>query len=170
MVIQRNLVSIAALLAVLGLAACGGDEPLQGRGYQPPSEVTSTRTIPLTVPPDYGVRPSGDEDTVVAGGTVVDQATTVVDVMPLNLTLGEQILLTRAGTMDADPTVRASLNRENALLVGQPLFVQELLFGSHPTGGVVDLSQGGDVEPDVFIAQPSDDSNWFDDTWDSLGQ
>jgi len=170
MVIQRNLSAMVALFAILGLAACGGDEPLQGRGYQPPSNVTSTWTIPLTVPPDYGVRPSGEEDIVVAGGTVIDQLGTIVEVTPFNVTLGEQILLTKAGVQNADPTVRALLNRENSLLVGQPLFVEELLFGSYPPGGTVDLSQGGDVEPNVVIEQPGDESNWFDDTWASLGQ
>ncbi|MGY8995620.1 MAG: DUF3035 domain-containing protein [Alphaproteobacteria bacterium] len=179
----QQLTCLAAAGALLVLAGCSGSEPLVGIGNQPFSQVTVQRTIPLTVPPGYGERPDGTEAEVVAGGTVIDQQeTNTLAVAVLNATMGEQLLLERSGALEADPLVRAKLNRENALLVGQPEFVDELLFGSFATGGAVEVIEGtyevSDVEieqgtqagSDIVIEQNSDETSWFDDAWDSLGQ
>lgn len=181
MVTQQRLICLVAGCGTLLLAACSGDEPLAGIGNQPYSQVTVQRTIPLTIPPGYGERPDGSEEAeVVAGGTVIDQRETdTLTVAALNATMGEQLLLQRSGALEADPLVRAKLNRENALLVGQPEFVDELLFGSFPTGGTgdviqsdydVEIDQGTEAASDILIEQDDDDSSWFDDAWDSLGQ
>ena len=160
--------AMAAAL-ILALAACGGNEPLQGRGYKPPSEVTSTRAVSLIVPPDYGLRPDPDSAEVVAGATVIDQQEPeTLQISSLNTTLGEELLMARAGVLEADPTIRGTLNRENALLVGQPLFVEELLFGSFPAGGAVEMEQGDEVVPEVLIETP-DEPGWFEEAWESLG-
>ncbi len=165
------LMSLATLGCVLFLAGCGGDESLAGVGTMPESQVVTQRTIPLTIPPDFGVRPDGAEVEVAAGGTVIDQQeTNTLTVAALNATMGEQLLLERSGALKADPLVRAKLNRENALLVGLPIFVEELLFGTFPSGGAVDLEQGSEVVSDVVIEQDVEESIWFDDAWDSLGQ
>jgi len=165
-----RVVPLAAALALaLPLWACGGGETLQGRGYQPPSEVTSSRAVSLIVPPGYGIRPDPDSDEVVAGGTVIDQQEPdELEIATLTTTMGEEMLMVRAGVMEADPTIRATLNRENALLVGQPQFVEELLFGSYPSGGAVELEQGDEVVPDVIIETP-DEPGWLEEAWDSLG-
>ena len=183
MVNPQCLTCLAAAGALLVLAGCGGSEILAGIGNQPNSQVTVQRTIPLTVPPGYGERPDGTEAEGGAGGTVIDQwETSSFTVAVLNATMGEQLLLERSGALQADPLVRAKLNRENALLVGQPELVDELLFGSFSTGGVVEVIEGSyevsDVEIeqstqsglDIVIEQDSDESSWFDDAWDSLGQ
>jgi len=115
------------------------------------------RTIPLTVPPDYGVRPTG-----VSSNIVDEREETVVQTLPLDMTVGEQVLLTRAGVLDADPTIRQTLSRENALLTDDPALVEALLFGSYPSAD--------EVTPDVVIVQPEDESDWFDEVWDSLGE
>jgi hypothetical protein len=172
---MRNTVFPAIFGMVAGallLAGCGGDEPLTGVGNMPESQVVTQRTIPLTVPPEFGLRPDGTEAEVVAGGTVIDQQeTTTLTVATLNATMGEQLLLERSGALNADPLVRAKLNRENALLVGQSAFVEELLFGSFPSGGAaVDLEQGSEIASDVVIEQDVEDSSWIEDAWDSLGQ
>ncbi|MBN34374.1 MAG: hypothetical protein CMM46_06280 [Rhodospirillaceae bacterium] len=161
--------AVAAAALTLALAACGGAEPLQGRGYQPPSEVTSSRAVSLIVPPGYGLRPDAESAEVVAGITVIDQQEPeTLQISSLNTTLGEELLMTWAGVLEADPTIRATLNRENALLVGQPLFVEELLFGSYPAAGAIELEQGDEVVPEVLIETP-DEPGWFEKAWESLG-
>ncbi len=124
------------------LAACGGDG-LPGRGYLPPSAVTATGGVPLTVPPGYGLVP-GDE----AG----ESAPAAPGATP-----GERALLSRAGA--ADPAIRALLNRENALLAGDDPLVEELLFGDLPP----------DDGEAVAIETLDGEAGWLGDAWESLG-
>lgn len=158
------------LTALLGasfatLAACGSDNELPGRGYMPPSDVTASRTVPLTVPPDFGLRPDSEKQaesrTVILADTV---AGSTVDVAALDATLGEQDLLVKAGVLNANPTIRQLLNRENAMLIGNDALVDTLLFGNHPTGSGVEVTEGPEVGPDVAIEQstPVDDDSWVD--------
>ncbi len=53
------LARVAALTTVLGLAACGGDELSRtiGLSRDAPDEFTVTTRAPLSMPPDYTLRP-----------------------------------------------------------------------------------------------------------------
>lgn len=163
--VSRALVPVAPALAValVLLGACGSIHKQEGRGYMPPSEVTASRAIPLTVPPEYGQRPesaSQAESTVIADETVAAQ----IDVAMLDATMAEQNLLVRAGALDASPGIRRSLNHDNALLAGDPALVDVLLFGNHPGGGAVEIEEGPEIGSDVAIEQgtPIEDDSWFD--------
>ena len=144
----------AAVLAGL-LTACGGDG-LPGRGYLPPSTVTATGDVPLTVPPGYGLKPEGGE----ASGAIERGAPRPAAV--LGTTAGEQALLSRAGAAAANPAIRATLNRENALLVGDEALVERLLFGAVPPAG-------GEAPTEIAIEAPDGEASWLDDAWESLG-
>lgn len=142
----RWLRTVLPALAV-SLAACGGDG-LAGRGYLPPSAVTATGGVPLTVPPGYGLAP-GDEAATGEGAPAA----------PPDATPGERALLSRAGAAAADPAIRALLNRENALLAGGDPLVEELLFGDLPP----------DDGEAVAIEALDGEAGWLDDAWESLG-
>lgn len=146
-------VAVLAVLAGL-LTACGGDG-LPGRGYLPPSTVMATGGVPLTVPPGYGLKPeSGEASGAIAAGASGPAAP--------GATAGEQALLSRAGAAAADAAIRATLNRENALLVGDEALVERLLFGAVPPAG-------GEALAEIAIEAPDGEANWPDDTWESLG-
>lgn len=150
-------------LALLALAACSSGNEQSGRGYMPMSDVTTSRAMPLTVPPDYGARPESTkqaESTVIADETVGSE----IDITTLDATAGEQSLLMRAGVLDANPAIRQTLNHENALLTGPPDLVEALLFGNYASGGTVELAEGPDVGEDVAIEQgtPIEDETWLD--------
>ena len=153
------------VVAIATLTACGSSNELPGRGYMPPSDVTTSRTVPLTVPPDFGLRPESEKQaesrTVIMADTVTGSA---VDVAALDATLGEQALLVNAGVLNANPAIRQQLNRENALLIGDPALVDALLFGNYPTSSGVEVTEGPEVGPDVAIEQgtPIDDGSWID--------
>ena len=158
-----SLSSSALVLCLLLLGACGNSNEQAGRGYMPASEVTRSRAVPLTVPPDFGARPESAkqaESTVIADETVGSE----IDITTLNATMGEQSLLIRAGVLEANPAIRQTLNHENALLTGPPALVDALLFGNYPSGGSVELAEGPDVGEDVAIEQgtPIDDDTWLD--------
>lgn len=160
---------LLAACAALALAACGNDNERAGRGYMPPSEVTVTRTMPLTVPPDFGMRPEAP-DQQGADGTVIASAAqpATIDIAMIEATPAEQQLMARAGVGSANANIRRVLNRDNALLTDDPALVDLLLFGSFPrsvsgaTG--VAIEDGGDVGPDVAIEQgrPVEDGTWVD--------
>lgn len=170
----RLALSLAA--AALLLAACNGGDELAGRGYLPPSEVTRSQAVPLTVPPDFGLRPTDTAEHTETGGTVIASAEqpATVEVAELDATLGEQQLMVSAGVLDANPNIRRILNRENALLVGDPLLVDTLLFGSFPQAvagegttqetPAIEIEEGQDIAPDVAIEQgePVEDGTWVD--------
>ena len=153
----------ASGLAAALLAGCG-DGTLPGQGHQPPSEITVARAIPLTAPPDHGLRPGDVEEPSADGVTVIDRRDEeAVDVAPAGATPGERALLARAGAAEADASIRETLNRENALLVGRPELVEALLFGAHPSGG-----EAG--EAGVTIERSDDEPGWFDEFWGDLGR
>jgi len=151
------------VLSLFLLAACGSTHEQEGRGYMPPSEVTRSRAIPLTVPPDFGERPESTkqtESTIIADEAVGSE----IDMTTLDATLGEQNLLVRAGVLDANPGIRRALNHDNAILAGDPALVDALLFGNYPSGGAVEMQEGPEVGSDVAIEQgtPIEDDSWFD--------
>ena len=166
--------------AALLLAACGNDNELPGRGYLPPSEVTRSQAVPLTVPPDFGLRPDDNLEHTASGGTIVAtvEEPTTVEVAELDATVGEQQLMVSAGVLEANPNIRRILNRENALLVGDPVLVDTLLFGSFPKSvagesttqetPAIEIEEGQEVAPDVAIEQgePVEDGTWVDSVID----
>ena len=162
----RGLASCALLAALL--AACGGSEELEGRGYLPPSEVTAARTVPLTVPPDYGLRPEAPEP-AEGGMTVIgaEQQPTGIEVAALDVTPGEQTLMMKAGVPRANPKIRSLLQRENAIFAGDPAFVEELLYGDFPEAGSVTVEEGPDVAADIVIEQQEiEEEGWLDGVMD----
>lgn len=173
--------SVLPLIATaLLLAACGNDTELPGRGYLPPSEVTRSQAVPLTVPPGFGLRPGDTAEHTASGGTIVASAEqpATVEVAALDATVGEQQLMVSAGVLEANPNIRRILNRENALLVGDPVLVDTLLFGSFPKSvsgesttqetPAIEIEEGQDVAPDVAIEQsePVEDGTWVDSVID----
>ena len=152
-----------ALLLAGTLAACGSSNELPGRGYMPPSDVTVSRTMPLTVPPDFGLRPEAAIPVAEGGVTVLEEQAAVeqIDIAVLDASMAEQSLLLQAGVLGADPVIRRTLERENAILAGDPQFVDQLLYGEFISQPQVQLEEGPEVEPDVAIEQ----GEIVDDTW-----
>jgi hypothetical protein len=163
--IKIGLACAAAFLAV----ACSSGDPLPGVGYRVPGESTSAKLLPLTVPPDFGLRPQPADETPEGYEIVSVQEEEAVPAERALMTPGEEIILTRSDAIDVDPNIRRLLDQDNAVFVGNPAFVDELLFGNFPTGGEVLMEEGDDVVEDVVIREGSGDdesdfdflTNWF---------
>ena len=162
-------IASALALALLATACSGGDEPLPGVGYRVPGQATSAKLLPLTVPPDFGLRPEPADETPEGYEIVSTQEEENVLDGREELTQGEDIILTRSGAVDANPDIRRLLNQDNAIFAGNPVFIDELLYGSHPEGGAVTVEESGDVVEDVVFREGSGDdesdfdflTNWF---------
>jgi hypothetical protein len=131
-------VSIGTGLVALSLivAGCSGiREQISGTGKYAPDEFSVVSRAPLTLPPDYGLRPPEP-------GALRPQDTRAQDVAkaallgagaPLqstaNASIGEQALLGRAGSADADPGIRRIINEESAIYAeDDDTFVNNLMF------------------------------------------
>jgi len=151
------------LALVLGAGACStGNEELPGVGYRVPGQATSAKLLPLTVPPDFGLRPEPADETPEGYEIVSTQEEEKVLQGADTMTEGEQIILTRSGGVDANPDIRQLLDQDNAVFVGNPVFVEDLLYGDYPEAGAVTVEESGEVTEDVVIREGTgdDESDW----------
>lgn len=149
--IGRVGVAMLAGVAILGgLWGCSGVGESLGLGKQSPDEFAVVRNAPLTLPPNYTLRPPqpgaprpqeaaisdqaaesvfGDEDKI--RGTKVSQSESI----------GEVALLQRADALDTDPEIRRQIDQDFSIYVREEeSFFNDLLFwrADDPLGSVVD--------------------------------
>ena len=131
-------VSTGTGLVALSLivAGCSGiSDQISGRGKYAPDEFSVVSRAPLTLPPDYGLRPPDP-------GALRPQDSRAQDVAKAALfsagassqstadaSTGERALLGRAGGSDADPGIRRIINEESAIYAeDDDTFVNNLMF------------------------------------------
>lgn len=117
--IQRfRVVSVGLLIAAsTALAGCEQAKQALGQSKNAPDEFAVFQRAPLSVPPDFGLRPP-------APGTERPQAVNLRDqtraalgragAQPMSgdLSAGERSILTMTGANQADPTIRLRVNTE----------------------------------------------------------
>jgi hypothetical protein len=138
------------LLLALGLSACDSGSLRRSLGVDSrgPDEFRVVGRAPLDVPPDFGLRPPQPgavrpneqpvreqvKQTVFGGPTVKVIA---------GRTVGESALLRQAGAVDADSSIRETVNRESAqLAAADRSLTDRLIFWREPSppGTVVDAA------------------------------
>jgi hypothetical protein len=124
------------------LGGCGGRSGnILGLGKTAPDEFTVVRTAPLSLPPDYALRPPSAgaaraqetaprkqaEQVLLAkntSGTGASTASATAD-----QSAGEISLLTQSNALAADRNIRDIVNRESAVLAQEDVaFVEKLIF------------------------------------------
>lgn len=142
------------LLIVAGLAlavsACGGFRENLGLTKQSPDEFRVVSRAPLTLPPDYNLRPPEPGAPRPQVGSAAQQAERAVFANSQNAavqqqvvarTAGEQALLAATGGDQANPDIRMIVNRETKLINEEAdYFVDRLVFWNlqDPAGTIVD--------------------------------
>ncbi len=136
------------LLAGL-LAGCEGIRSIVGQNKTAPDEFAVYSRAPLSLPPDYGLRPP-------APGTLrpqgVDPRSQTRQTLlgsragggADNIQPGEQALLNRLGAANANPDIRRLINQETAALAEESVSITDrLMFWSKPNqfGTVVDAEK-----------------------------
>ncbi len=136
---NKVTLSIIALSAAALLGGCESLNKAFGYGKRPPDEFAVYQRAPLSLPPDYGLRPPrpGAEGAATAGtpseGGLLEvlkkkrAPTREVQAGP-----GVQALLRETGALDADPNIRATIDRETSLITKDNKGVTEriLFFGA----------------------------------------
>jgi len=143
---------IAGALLVSG---CDKARSLAGMEKQSPDEFAVVTRAPLSVPPDFGLRPPAPGATRPQEKSVRSQARDVLlrdsgantgaaaqgAVPQRKLSNGEAALLARAGALNADGSIRKIVDRENTALVETASSVFDKVFfwqDVDPPGTIVD--------------------------------
>jgi len=122
---------VLGAIAVLALAGCEQTKKSLGLGKQPPDEFQVVRQAPLSVPPDFGLRPpepgaprpQEEEPRDQAEAILIGDAAVAAESSP-----GIAEILTQAGASEADPSIRRQINEDNALLADDISFTERLVF------------------------------------------
>ena len=131
--------SAVATLAVT-LTACEGIKKQLGQTKQAPDEFRVVSRAPLSLPPDFSLRPPAPGVARPQEGTSAQQARKVVfraeepkaEVLPVpgdSRSVGEQSLLRSAGVENANPDIRLVVDRETLRLNAESEgFIDDLIF------------------------------------------
>jgi hypothetical protein len=150
-------------LLVMGLSGCSDTRKALGIDKAPPDEFTVVSGAPLTMPPDFNLRPPRSpsdkppsETAAQAGRQTVFRATdaktpaaaaatAAAGTNGVALSPGEQALIAKAGASGADPSIRQQVDKDTTQLNADNSggFVDSLLFWREPPppGEAVDASR-----------------------------
>lgn len=156
MSLSRPLYLTLATGLVLSLGACSGVRDQLGLTKQSPDEFKVVSRAPLSIPPEFNLRPPQPGQPRPQEGTVQQQARTAVfratdqnaasldEVIPNDgRSVGERSLLRAAGADQADANIRRVVEQETREINEESEgFINNLVFWrkSEPTGNIVDAN------------------------------
>lgn len=154
---RRLVPALALLCGGLALGACEGVKDQLGLNKQSPDEFRVVSRAPLTIPPEFSLRPPRPGAPRPQEGTATQQAKTAVfrvddqrqgvQVSSAGRSSGESALLNAAGADEAEPNIREIVDRETLQLNDESeTFIDTLVFwrDPQPTGEVVDAAAEAD--------------------------
>ncbi len=134
MSLSRPLFVLSLLgMSALFLSACGEIREDLGLGRNPPDEFAVVERPPLSMPPDFGLRPPRPGASRPQAVDTAQQASTALFSSNASAKTqapseSEKALLTATGASKADPNVRDIVDRESAQkVVASPHLVDQLL-------------------------------------------
>lgn len=156
--INGSAVRFACAMAAIALmtAGCGIGKALGG-GKNAPDEFAIATKAPLVVPPDYGLRPPRPGETRPQELTPSERAQQVLvgDASAAPPSVGEQLLLRKAGALGSDGSIRALLAAEHGGRAEKDRsLANQLMFWKFIDGKVDDSAAPLRVEnPEEWMAQ-----------------
>lgn len=139
--IKKYMVLPLALAGALSLSACAEVRQELGMGRHSPDEFTVVKRAPLTLPPEYALRPPSPDNLPPASETSKAARTVLMgekqDVAPAT---ADQAFLAKAGAQNADSSIRGQINRDNGYIALQNRSVADrLIFWSDEKTAPEDL-------------------------------
>ncbi|MEI8394261.1 MAG: DUF3035 domain-containing protein [Rhodospirillaceae bacterium] len=132
---RRTAASVAFLMvSTLVLAGCGGWRQTFGLEHAPPDEFSVVAQAPLSVPPDFRLRPPRPGEARPQEVAATQAAATAVFGSKTTRSTGaasaaENSLLNRAGADNAQSNIRATIDGETRnLVVADKRWVDRLIF------------------------------------------
>jgi len=142
-------IALATTLS-LGLSACGNVKDAVGYTKESPDEFAVYKRAPLSLPPEYSLRPpapgSSRPDTVLPKTRAQEAllGSKSASATQGKVSMGEQALLRKTGALDADPNIRQIVNRETSIYIEESKsFTDDLMFWQKKPepGTVVDATK-----------------------------
>lgn len=138
-----------AVILALALSACGSDtKQMLGLERQPPDEFAVVSRAPLSVPPEFSLRPPEPGAPRPQEGRASDQARRALTGTEMQaayrragLSPGESTLLARTGAANVPDDIRSTIDRESDVLASESeAFTERLVFwrDAPQAGTVVD--------------------------------
>ena len=149
---KRRELKIAAIMVAASLMVSGCDAARSAAGLekQAPDEFSVVPRAPLSVPPDFGLRPPRPGAARPQETSVRNQARGVLirggaarqgPSTSGKFSAGEAAILSAAGALNPDPSIRSTVNRETSALVeADDSVFDKVFFWQEPnlSGTVVD--------------------------------
>lgn len=149
---MKNKIILSCLL-VLALSACSSVKKELGVGRNSPDEFMVVKRAPLSLPPDYSLRPPSDSDVAPASEASNQAKTLLMGQGAEGETTAaaggsEGALLQKMGAAHADPNIRAEINRENGYMAAEnQKLVDKLIFWKDEQEVLDDNVDGSVVNP-----------------------
>lgn len=145
---RRGAALVVLMVAGLAVSACGDTRKALGFDKAPPDEFRIVNRAPLSLPPDYALRPPAPGASRPQEQTSPDQARQVVfgstqarPAVPAGASASEAAFLAKVGAPRSDPRIRETVDRESAALAdADRTFLDRIVFWRKPEdpGTVVD--------------------------------
>ncbi|MGB0629265.1 MAG: DUF3035 domain-containing protein [Alphaproteobacteria bacterium] len=126
------------LTGAMIVSGCDGAREAIGIGKQSPDEFAVVTRAPLSMPPDFGLRPPRPGVDRPREAKVTDSARDLIvrSADPnasthrvTTASLGESAILSKAGATNPDPNIRREINRESSILATEDdSFADKLIF------------------------------------------
>ncbi len=140
---NKNIIIMASLAALaLPLGGCSGSQEFLGRSRQSPDEFAVYSRAPLSMPPDFSLRPPGPGATrtqavaprkeakkaLLGPRAAARPAKGLVGASP-----GTISLIRQTGGFKASPNIRATVNRETTIMAEEDKkFTDKIIFWRDP--------------------------------------
>lgn len=138
---MKQTVGLMALLTgVITLSACSGAKEMMGLEKSAPDEFAVYSRAPLSLPPDYTIkpptpgadRPQGEDETIKAQRALTGYASEAkVDSYAgyQNMSPGLKNMLEETGALKADPAIRNTIDRETSAFIQESeSFTDDIMF------------------------------------------
>ncbi len=134
----KNMMVLA--IAALSLSACGDAKKMMGLEKTAPDEFAVYSRAPLSMPPDYALkppkpgaeRPQAEDEAIKAQRALTGRNVNTSRANEngyANMTPGLESLLQQTGAVGVDPTIRQTIDRETSAFVEESKhFTDEIMF------------------------------------------
>ncbi len=120
---QGNLTFLSVAIIIIALSGCSSMKKELGIARNSPDEFTVIKRAPLTLPPEYALRPPVNKNDVTNRGILKNTAPNRAKQAILGNSSGkaeinaaDDILLSKMGAHDANPEIRRQINKDNGYL------------------------------------------------------
>ena len=148
---KNNILFMSVLLAaVLALPGCSDVKQQLGVGRNSPDEFMVVQRAPLTLPPEYTLRPPGNPSEAQPAAEAAAQAKTALlgkMATPAVEGAGEKTLLGKLGVASANPDIRKLIDEENGYIALKSRSVTEKLIFWDDEATTTDKMPSSVVDP-----------------------